>query len=669
MFNEPSAPTILWSHDMTTVTCNGSKLSLARLRDGIDQIFVKVTKMIDSVTVGCTFDVPADLVEDFNEDGMGYSWMHPTKFTREPFHVLKGLLEGPKPLATLAANGDVTWIIQRVKRYQDFFDSINQYLAVLSFLLPGPSSRGTEFVNDRISNSQLRRNVYKHYGTWFIRQRTKTTNLSGKLSWTPTLCPDKLTHLLDKYLILIRPVECIFADVIAKFDKTPDGRAVYDEFLWVQGGQQMTSPQFSTLLGQVTDEFMGTHLTLRPWRHISVALMREFIHPHYDRDYLGDLLSNHSTAQAQKTYARELTQLPFLTTDLLYKSQEICEAWHDVLGVGKHDPPLPMRLLTKTSFARSLSLGSDGTPSPGATPSPGGSAAQSRAATPAGPSIQAQFDSLGDSLKAYMQTQIQALELNVQRNTEKAVATGMAVYMQTSGVTEMFAEVRKISSMLTTFTSTPTPSSAFPIIPPLPPLPSTSHLPPVNIPVINPAPTVPSLPQVPQPLQKIPTPPAKPIEYSLPPPPSPPPSFQWSESSTKLAEQNAQVQKYQEEHGTPTPKGPIAGGPTPPPLASSWTAEAFPVLPQASLWKCSGTIPSNFEPPTHWYNWNVDFPRYPPWEKPSLPHLSALLPPLSSPSPVSKHGSNSTPPDLKTQNQQQDVVMLVEDVVSSSPGM
>ncbi|OSX56002.1 hypothetical protein POSPLADRAFT_1161584 [Postia placenta MAD-698-R-SB12] len=222
------------------------------------------------------------------------------------------------------------------------FTVINEELAILCHMLPAPPPRGTELVETRIRNGQIPRNLYKDRGTWLIHIHVKTTNITGNLSFVPTLCPPRLAKLLDWYLLIARPLETLLAAQVYDSEFTP----LYHEFLFCQHGHVLTSRQFSVLMEQYTARFMGISLNLRTWRHMAISIQREYIG---EQDTivnnLGDLLANHSTNQARRTYAREVGSLPFLTTDAMLESRDICNFWHDVLGWGSNLPPIPHRLL------------------------------------------------------------------------------------------------------------------------------------------------------------------------------------------------------------------------------------------------------------------------------------------------------------------------------------
>lgn len=439
VYSEAAPPCITWSPDMSKVDCQGRTLEIAHLRLGLQNLLQGVEQRMDTLCGSIEeLDIPSDLTEDFTDDRMGWSWLDMQEFTKEPLPLLKHILsKTTDPVATVDSFGQLQWLPHRLSTYRQLFDEINRDLSILSFILPAPSPRGAEFMDMRIRNSQIPRNLYKNFGTWFVHRLVKTTTLVGKLSWVPVLCPDRLARLVDRYLLLVRPVESLFTGILSG----SESRALYEEFMWVQGGERVTSLKFSRTLGQITRQYMDCELTLQPWRHIMVSIMREFIPPRFGGNNIGDLLSNHSTQLAQKTYAREVDQLPFLTTDILLDSREICTVWHDILGCGAHTPPIPMRLLSYNTSPPSLPASSSITPSSVIN-------------------LDAQVGQILETLKSHIQIENKRLQVENKRDIEDAVVSGISTYMVQSGLSGLAAEMKKLTSLVTKLSQTGIPGAS-----------------------------------------------------------------------------------------------------------------------------------------------------------------------------------------------------------------
>lgn len=391
---------------MTVVTCQGRSLNLNALRAGIKKIgnslihhYLHVTNDED-----IAFWRVHRASEDMTNDAVGYSWLSMKSWTQLPYPLLDCLFNHPDyNIAEIDRQGQIQWNRADLMVLRRKFAEINRLLAVLCFLLPSPPPRGTEFADTRITNTHIARNVYVNFGLWFIHHRVKTSALTDSLSWVPTLCPKLLADQVHFYCVVIRPVEILIAGILDDEESVAQHR----EFLWMQDGKKMTSEIFSHILERTLEQHMGVGLNLSSWRHIAIAIMREFIPPHLTGDHVGDTLSNHSTNQARQTYSRENGQLPFLTTDALLDSRRFCELWHDVLNVGGHPIPIPLRLQGYQTTHQQASV----------VPS-------------AGPAPALDLSQINNIVSAAVANGIDALKLELAESIRKAVAQGMIAYQQ-----------------------------------------------------------------------------------------------------------------------------------------------------------------------------------------------------------------------------------------------
>ena len=480
-FNEAMDPTVVWNPDMSLLDCLGFTLSIAGFRGGIQEMLASLRRRIEALCGSIPTNVSKDLTEDFSDRSIGLSWMHPTNFTGgAPLPLLKHLLEIAENCpAEVDSFGILHWNPANVAYYRRLFDQINLELSILCFILPAPSPRGTEFMDTRIRNDQISRNVYKSFGTWFIYRVVKMTNIMGSLAWIPTLLPSVLSELLDRYLLLIRPVEIIFTEILSG----PASRALYEQFLWVQDGKRIDSPRFSQQLADMTEQYMGCRASIRILRHMTISIMREFTYTPTETNYIGDLVSNHSSHQAQKTYAREKGQLPFLTTDLLLKSRKFCQTWHDTLGVGENSPPIPFRLLA----SRLTTLYNNVSPT-------------STSLIPA-ITLDQISASVREITRATFKEENEAFKLQVSKVVEKSVAIGVSSFIAQSGITTL---CQQMQAFLAAHSTTATSAVSFsPLL--------INNAPPLPIPTVparvDPSPSLikPSSvhkPQVPSPLSK-----------------------------------------------------------------------------------------------------------------------------------------------------------------------
>jgi hypothetical protein len=181
---------------------------------------------------------------------------------------------------------------------------------------------------------------------WKIIEATKTENTIGHSAFIPAVLPSKIAQHFFYYLVYVRPLEIFLSAKVYG----PSTKVLYQEFLYVQLGKQVTSDQFSHSMSQLMAAHCGTAIGIRAWQHLAIALKREFIPPsmvdpfqtHQD---VSDLAASHSTRTARKTYAIDRNSLPLLSTDAMLEHEAFCKHWHSVLHFGTSSPPAPLRQL------------------------------------------------------------------------------------------------------------------------------------------------------------------------------------------------------------------------------------------------------------------------------------------------------------------------------------
>jgi hypothetical protein len=154
----------------------------------------------------------------------------------------------------------------------------------------------------------------------------------------------------------IRPLEIFLAEKVYDIQT----KKLYQEFLFVQMGKSVTSDQFSKALSEAMEEHCNIEsLGIAAWRHIAIALKREFIPPSADpfddHQDVGDTAAGHTTRIARSTYAVQATNLPGLSSDAMLEHEAFCKSWHAVLHFGDQPHPKPLRQLRK-AMAQNLPI-------------------------------------------------------------------------------------------------------------------------------------------------------------------------------------------------------------------------------------------------------------------------------------------------------------------------
>lgn len=175
-----------------------------------------------------------------------------------------------------------------------------------------------------------------HGETVVIYMYTKTTNNTHHDQFLPHQLPGILSQYLDRYLILIRPMETILSGMLFGSDAS----ALYQEYLMVKLNRKVESAEFCQNFQHFTKTYFGQQINISTWRHIAVAIKREFIPEFFYRHFtggsdIGDYQGGHSSSTAKRLYGVNTKGIPYLNTQVLYYCSQFSRQWHNVMGVGK----------------------------------------------------------------------------------------------------------------------------------------------------------------------------------------------------------------------------------------------------------------------------------------------------------------------------------------------
>ena len=84
-----------------------------------------------------------------------------------------------------------------------------------------------------------------------------------------------------------------------------EARSLYNTYLFIQTGIKIESEDFSNILQNYTEQYFSISLRLQEWRHITVAIKREFILSSYtdlDLDKIKGQQQDHNTVTVRQIY-------------------------------------------------------------------------------------------------------------------------------------------------------------------------------------------------------------------------------------------------------------------------------------------------------------------------------------------------------------------------------
>ncbi|KAK7685124.1 hypothetical protein QCA50_011964 [Cerrena zonata] len=353
LIRSPAAPTIVWSPDRKSLTYQESTLHLSDLRSGLAKLLGEIEKSIHELTGGLHAEVPSDFSDNFALKNRQHSFLNQESLSQQHHPVLEHLMnpQNKNSVADLDVNGKLHWKLGNCQTVLRKLSAINRLLSVAAYMIPSQAPRGEEYIETRIRNADLLRNVFYSYGLWFVNQRLKTTKIKDALDFIPMLCPHRLEKILLDYLILLRPIESLLAE---QGTCNMQLATLYEEYFFVAYNQHTTADAFGRALEEISENYFGCRLTRRSWRHMCIALKREYlpsIYQQYIIDEVGDLASGHGSQEAIRTYARVFGELAFLTSDRMREFRKFCELWHDLLGLGQGPLPAAQSLLKERRWS------------------------------------------------------------------------------------------------------------------------------------------------------------------------------------------------------------------------------------------------------------------------------------------------------------------------------
>jgi hypothetical protein len=335
-------PCTMVSKDGMAITYGEWTLHIPQWRMGIAKLFGEVEAEIDALCGLLTPDIPSDVPDNWTEMLRGYSWLDNGNFFPEERMLLKELFRDTKlQLGVVGRDGKLIINMEAVRKILESGSSINRKLAILSFICDGQDPRMAEFIDHKHRNSLRPRTCLRSHGElWFVTRRVKTENLAKHETFIPIKCNPRLQKLMEKYLLLIRPVEQDFSELL--WGK--NSAELYAEYLYMELGHRMTERSFSDHLRFALGSYCGCKVSGQPYRQITVEIARVFLGSEHEMDEEElDVIAaqrGHKSATSRRIYAIEVNHLPCLSSDLLLRYGRASEAWWEVVGVKPNVPPM-----------------------------------------------------------------------------------------------------------------------------------------------------------------------------------------------------------------------------------------------------------------------------------------------------------------------------------------
>ena len=248
-------------------------------------------------------------------------------------------------LAKVNKAGNFQFNIAEVWDFLHKCDMINEKLALLSFFTAGQTPRVSEFVQHKFANSTQPRTVFRdHQSIWLATRRVKSENIIEKETFIPMKCHPELTKLLERYLLIVRPVEAELVKVV----RSVKDYHTFTEFMWTKECKPISPEAMRKAILGFTTEYFDSPIGTQEYRQICVEIGRVFLGSEFeirkeDMDALASQ-AGHSIDMTRLRYAPEVGKIPSMSSDLLGRFSRVSEAWWQVAGFRPgHPPMLPLR--------------------------------------------------------------------------------------------------------------------------------------------------------------------------------------------------------------------------------------------------------------------------------------------------------------------------------------
>ena len=328
---------------------NEHTLGVAKWRNGARTLADELTMLMDDICLGEDFglSVPHTIFDDWGDDTRGYSWTKNGTFLIDDRSLLAAMLAKPElKLAKLDEAGQLKFDTASIWDFINKCDVVNEKLALLTFFTAGQTPRVTEFIEHKYANSTRPRTMFREYKSlWLATRRVKNESQRQKETFLPSKCHPELTKLLERYLLIVRPVEAELIKIIHGEEQYH----VYKEYLWTKAGRRLKPDEMRRAILKYNTKYCDVAAGTKDYREMVVQMGRTFLGSEFEikEDDLDALAAQagHTITMSRLRYAPEVGKPASMSSDLLLRFGRVSEMWWEHAGFKPGCPPLlPLRV-------------------------------------------------------------------------------------------------------------------------------------------------------------------------------------------------------------------------------------------------------------------------------------------------------------------------------------
>lgn len=305
----------LFEYNGRAYTVDGFQKGIVAMVEDTEKFFFEEVLMgLELKDFGCEWDHIADAL---NKNGTDYNFLDDSAnpFDATKLGFLNAVITHPELCHRflLDSTDQAKYNEKGATRYLETCDTWRVKLYPSTHTTEGQPGRGEEEASTRIINCDRRRDVVVILSRLIILSSySKSTSMSGQDKLIIRALHSRLARLLIIYLAWVRPFERYLLRVLGYREVI---RSAFKTHLWVSSGSKTgiwDGDKCSRALSKAFLLHMNAELTIRDWRHISLAMLREFIMPHLERDIstyaavleaVMDAQAGHTPETASKRYA------------------------------------------------------------------------------------------------------------------------------------------------------------------------------------------------------------------------------------------------------------------------------------------------------------------------------------------------------------------------------
>jgi hypothetical protein len=336
-YSSTNPPTTRVSADGMTISYKEHSLHIPKWRNALDTLCDEIEAELNELcgpVNDLSFHIPDDTPDDWTNTTRGYSWIKNGQFVRHKRGLVGHLMQQKDlKLAAVGRDDNLIYNMDAIHDCMKKSASINWKLGVASFTTDGQDPRMAEFVDHKIENSTRPRTVLRSNGElWMVTRRVKWEKFMKKEAFIPIKCNPRIQRLMERYLLVVRPMEQDFAYLLWG----EEAKILYKEYLYMDLGRRMTDTAFSQHLRHVMKTKANCDVGGHDYRQLVVQIGRVFLGSEHEMDdEEEDLLAlqrGHSWSRARFSYATEVGHLPCMSSDQLLRFGRVSEGWWEVAG-------------------------------------------------------------------------------------------------------------------------------------------------------------------------------------------------------------------------------------------------------------------------------------------------------------------------------------------------